>query len=423
MTEYLPRILDASLAEVLASLPAVAVDGAKAVGKTSTASRVARSLFALDSEPTAASVRLDPALLAQAAHPVLIDEWQRVPSVWDWVRRQVDASAAPGQYILTGSAVPRGASVHSGAGRMVRLQMRPLSLAERGIAEPRLSVADLLMQPDAAIRAHTDVTLRDYVREITASGFPGIRAHTPTSRPRLLDGYIATIVDREVPEQGTMVRRPQALRSWLRAYARATAGTARYEKILDAAVPEQGDKPAKSTAAAYRDTLASLWLLDPVPAWTPEGSGLKRLGRTPKHFLVDPAIAARLLRLTEARLLTEAGPVPLGPQKGAILGRLFEALVGLSLHTYALSAGAELFHLRTHDGSREIDFIVEGDDAIIAVEVKLSATLDDHDVRHLNWLAGAYRDRPVAKIVVTAGEFAYHRPDGVQVVPAALLGP
>jgi predicted AAA+ superfamily ATPase len=423
MAEYLPRIVDVELTGLLGSLPAVAVDGAKAVGKTSTAGRVARSSFALDNEATALSVSTDPGILADAAHPVLIDEWQRVPAVWDWVRRQVDSGAGAGTYILTGSAAPRGVAVHSGAGRLVRLRMRPLSLAERGIAEPRVSIAGLMARPDAAVRSRTPLTLRDYVHEITASGFPGIRLQAPASRQRLLDGYIATIASRELPEQGTMVRRHQALASWLRAYARATASTARYEKILDAAVPDQGDKPAKSTATAYRDALASLWLLDPVPAWAPEGSGMKGLGNTPKHFLADPAIAARLLRLTNKRLLTETGPAPLGPQKRAILGRLFEALVGLSLQTYARAADAGLFHLRTHDGSREIDFIIEGDEAVIAVEAKLSSAPDDRDVRHLNWLAEVYRDRPVAKVVATTGEFAYRRPDGVHVVPAALLGP
>ncbi|WP_369806709.1 DUF4143 domain-containing protein [Mycobacterium sp. E802] len=166
-----------------------------------------------------------------------------------------------------------------------------------------------------------------------------------------------------------------------------------------------------------------LFVLDPVPAWVPTFSPLKRLTQTPKHHLVDPAIAARLVGIGKAGLLQGDG-VRVSHATGTWLGALFESLVTQSVRIYAGASNAQIGHLRTKNTEREIDLIVEGEDRrIVAVEVKLAATVTDRDVRHLHWLRGQVGDRLAASVVVTTGEFAYRRPDGVVVVPLALLGP
>ena len=205
------------------------------------------------------------------------------------------------------------------------------------------------------------MTLSDYVEEIVASGFPAMRPLVGRSRRFQLDSYLHNAVDRDVPEQGLAVRKPESMLKWLRAYAAATATTASYAQILDAATPGQADKPARSTSIAYRDVLTGLWLLDPVPAWAPSGSLLTRLGQTPKHHLADPAFAARLLGLSRDALLDGAG-TSVGPQSGSMLGHLFESLVTLCVRVPAQAAEATVGHLRTRNGDHEVDLVVVLDD-------------------------------------------------------------
>jgi predicted AAA+ superfamily ATPase len=423
LSQYIPRILDERLRRLNSHLTAVAIEGARGVGKTSSATQLAGTVVDLDSESTAAAVTVDPALLLEEDPPVLLDEWQRVPSIWDFVRRQADRSPQPGRFLLTGSAAPLTAQIHSGAGRIARLRMRPLSLAERQLESSTVSLAKLLDDPDYRPRGHTKVTLRDYVDEIAASGFPGIRGMEPDIRDALLDGYITNVVEREFAEQGLAVRRPEALRAWLRAYAGATGSTASYTAILDAATPGEADKPGKSSTQAYRSVLASLWLTDDVPAWAPIGSGIGALGKTAKHYLADPALAMRLLEISPRGLIRGDDHRPVGPQGGTVLGHLFESLIALSLQTYCQASGATLSHLRTSTGHHEVDFVVTKADRAVALEVKVAATVNDDDLRHLKWFAAHTPTAPPALGVITMGDRAYVRPDGIHVIPAALLGP
>lgn len=170
--------------------------------------------------------------------------------------------------------------------------------------------------------------------------------------------------------------------------------------------------------------LEALYVLDPVAAWLPTNNHINELARAPKHHLADPALAASLLGLGVGALLQgDPGSVSV-PRDGTFLGALFESLVTLSVRVFAQAAEATVGHLRTHRGDHEIDLIVERDDRkIVAVETKLSATVDDDDVIHLLWLREQLRDDLLDAVVVTTGPHAYRRPDGIAVVPAALLGP
>jgi uncharacterized protein len=419
---YGARTIDELLDEVQPELPALALQGAKGVGKTATARQRARTVFSLDGVADAERLRADPRLVTEADGPVLLDEWQRMPAVWDLVRREVDLGAPGGRYLLAGSAAPIGAQVHSGAGRIVTLRMRPLSLAERGIEQPTVRLRDLLAgaaRPEGA----TEVDLAGYVEEIVASGFPGIRGASPRVRALRLDAYLDAVVEREFAEQGLAVRRPQTLRAWLRAFAAATSSTASYNAILDAATPGLTDKPARTTTIAYRDVLSSLWLIDSLDAWLPGTNDLSRLGQAPKHQLADPALAARLLGVDADGLLAgTAGPLP-ELRRGTLLGALFEHLVGLSVQVYAQISDATVHHLRTRNGDHEVDLVVRRPDGrVVAIEVKLAGTVVDADVRHLRWLKDRLGPELVDAVVVTTGRDAYRRADGIAVVPAALLG-
>ena len=369
-------------------------------------------------------IRADPAQLVRGDEPILIDEWHRMPAAWDLVRRAVDKDRRSSRFLLTGSASHDAQGTHSGAGRIVTMQMRPLTLFERRIAKPAVSLAALLEGRRPPIRGTTTINLERYVEEILAGGFPGMRGTSERARRAHLDGYIARIVDRDFPEAGRPVRNPRALRAWLMAYAAATSTTCSYETIRDAATGGQGEKPAKTTTMPYRDTLTRLWIVDPVLAWMPTRNHFTKLNASPKHHLADPALAARLLGVNAGALLSGKQFGPKIPRDGTLLGALFESLVTLDTRVYAQSCEARVHHLRTQGGEREIDLIVVRDDQrVVAIEVKLSATIEDKDVKHLRWLQDQLGEDLLDAAIITTGPHAYRRPDGIAVVPAALFGP
>lgn len=422
--EYRRRVIDDVLDAALPDLAAVALEGAKGVGKTATASRRAATVLSLSDPRNRASVAANFDLIAEVESPVFIDEWQLEPQVWDRVRQGVDESPdIGGRFLLAGSAgVAPGARIHSGAGRIVRLTMRPMAMSERGIQEPSVSLR-ALHAGGAAIRGVTRLGVKDYVTEILRSGFPGIRDLRSENRDRQLDGYLARIVDHDMPDNGIIVRRPGALRAWLRAYAAATATAADYTKILDAATAGEPDKPSRNTVDGYREHLQRLYLLDPIEAWIPSFAPLKRLTYSPKHHLVDPAIAARLVGVGARGLLVGEGE-RVSPFTGTWLGALFESLAVQSVRIYADAMNARVGHLRTKNGDHEVDIIIETNDTqCVAIEVKLSDTVNDDDTRHLHWLHEQLGDRLIERVVLHSGPHAYRRQDGIAVVPLALLGP
>jgi predicted AAA+ superfamily ATPase len=425
---YRRRIVDDELDEYLAGardvVVAVALDGARAVGKTSTAGERAATRYELDNDAHLAVAAADVGLALSQPAPVLIDEWQHHPPVWDRVRRAVDARDPPGPFLLTGSVAPKGAGVHTGAGRIVALRMRPLSLAERWPGSGTVSLRELLGGGRPPVSGVSAFGLADYTEEIFKSGFPGLRDLPAMRRHAQLDGYIQRIIDKDFPQLGHQPRNPAALRRWMLAYAAATATSASWEKVRDAATGGESEKPARTTVMPYRDVLERLYVLDPVPGWKPTRGHIARLTEPPKHHLADPALATTLLGLDSGRLLAGDEPDIAIPREGTFLGALFESLVTQSVRVYAQAAEASVGHLRTFAGEREIDLIVQrGDGRVVAIEIKLRPVPTERDVAHLKWLREQIGADLLDAVVVTTGPQAYRRADGIAVVPAALLGP
>ena len=422
---YHARVLDNELDELIAGgIAAIAIEGAKAVGKSATAVERVQTAYLLEDPATRELLEADPTRIL-ATGRVLIDEWQRLPALWDVVRRAVDAGADPGQFLLTGSASALNPGTHSGAGRIVTLRMRPMTLFERDVENPSVSLRGLLSGSQPEIVGQTGVGLTEYVDEICRSGFPAIRPLADRPRNALLAGYIERVIDRDIADAtGRITRNRPALRRWLAAYGAASATTATYETIRDAATPGVADKPSRHTSISYRDALEALYVLDPVEAWMPTANHISELSASPKHHLVDPALAVTLLGLNPQALVDGAdGGMPI-VRDGTLLGSLFESLVTLNVRVYAQSAEASVGHLRTQRGRHEVDLIVErADRRVVALEMKLSRTVDDSDVRHLKWLRGEIRQDLLDAAVITTGPNAYRRSDGIAVIPAALLGP
>lgn len=294
-----------------------------------------------------------------------------------------------------------------------------MALHERGEITPAVSVRQLFETEtpcSGEISGETSFTLPDYLEAIEASGFPGMMGLGRQLRSDQLSAYVQRVIDRDLPDAGYAVRRPEALRRWLAAYAAASSTTTAYSKLLNTTTAGDGSQPTRDTTLAYRDHLTQLWLLDPVPGWSPSGNPFTRLQQAPKHQLADPALAATLLRATAASMMT--------PRSSHLAGPLFESLATLTVRVAAEAIRAHVGHLRTRNGDHEIDLVVEGRDGrIVACEVKLAAAVADSDVRHLLWLREQLPDDVSDLVVITTGTHAYRRGDGVAVVPLALFGP
>lgn len=303
------------------------------------------------------------------------------------------------------------------------MRLRPMTLVERGVGSPTVSLAALLEGKREMVDGRTEVDLERYVEEILASGFPGIRGLSSLRRDAQLDGYLTHTVDRDFEELDHKLRGPMTLWRWMASYAAATATTASFEKIREAAAGDRGGAPARATALPYRDVLERLWILDPIEPWLPTRNRLRRLTAPVKHHLADPALAARLLGADASVLLRGRSTGPSVARDGTLLGALFESLATLSVRVFAQRAAARTAHLRSWGGEREIDLIVERGQSIVAIEVKLGALVDDGDVRHLLWLREKLGDELADAAVLTTGREAYRRKDGIAVVPLALLGP
>ncbi|WP_022873582.1 ATP-binding protein [Nesterenkonia alba] len=422
---YTRRVLDDLLDEMFPHMAAVAIQGAKGVGKSATALQRAQKSYELQDPAQRALLEAQPHQIDSGPFPLLIDEWQLYPPIWDFVKTSVDRDPAGGRFLLAGSAdVPPGTRIHSGAGRIDRFTMRPMSWAERRVAEPVVSLAQLLRGDVDSVEGETAVGLEDYVHEIFRSGFPGIRDLPERVRAERLTSYVELIAHKEIPEQGSMVRNPDLMLSWLRAYGAASSTDASYEKIRDAATPGREVKPRKATVQHYRELLSRTFILEPLPAWTPSISPLRELTQSPKHHLLDPALAAHMEGVDPDGLLSGTASI-LTPDGSTWLGMLFESLVVQSVRVYAQAVGAKVRHLRTARGRQEIDIIVEDRwRNVVAIEVKLAAAPRDEDVKHLNWLQSKIDGhRKIARVVINAGDYAYRRADGVLVLPLALLGP
>ncbi|MDR0853710.1 MAG: DUF4143 domain-containing protein [Clostridiales Family XIII bacterium] len=416
--------MDKKISNLVDILPAIAIDGAKAVGKTATASRFSKSIFEFDDFDVQTLYQLKRDEILGAATPVLLDEWQRIPAIWDAVRRIVDKDSRPAQYILTGSAYPQNANIHSGAGRIVHQKMYPLSLQERYQFTNGISIGDCFSgNIDNEMFIETKITFDDYIKEILSSGFPGIYFGEEQARDYYLNGYIDNMISVEMIENNYRIRKPDTMKRWLKSFAAATGTETGYTEILDNATAGERDKPSKTTTEVYREILQNLWLLEELPAWLPLEGNFNRLKTTPKHYLVDPAIEAKLLGLTYDEMAAMKAKSPFDRKYGSIVGRLFESLICLSLRTYSSANDAALSYLKTRNGDHEIDFIVSKGKKVVAIEVKLSNDIADSDAKHLNWLENQIGENLVCKIIVYTGKYLYRREsDAVIACPACLLG-
>jgi predicted AAA+ superfamily ATPase len=408
MVEYVERLVDAALDELLSELPAVMLTGPRAAGKTTTALRHAESVVRLDRANEAEAFREDPdAALRGLPRPVLLDEWQAVPGVLGAVKRAVDADSAPAGFILTGSARAEGASANWPAtGRIVRLPVFPLTEREirgRLIGE---SFADRLAHPSVEnLGPANDFEAPDvatYVDLALRGGFPQptLRLSARTRRA-WLGGYLEELVtaDAQGLDHG---RDPVKMRRYLDALAISTAGVPDDKKLADAA-----DIDGR-TARSYRDLLQGLFVLDRVPAWS--SNRVSRLTQMAKNYIVDPSLVGAAARLDRNGVLLD----------GAMLGRVVDTFVAAQIRPeLALSlTRPRLFHLRDKGGRHEVDLVLEyADGRIAAIEVKSGSVTTGGAARHIAWLRDQVGSRFLCGVILHSG------PQAFQVDPTIFAAP
>ena len=416
VSAYRARVLDRELTLSLQSAGAVVIEGPKASGKTMTALQAAADVIRLDVDDTVRqAIAIDPSLVLDRAPPLLIDEWQLEPTIWNHVRRAVDDRGLPGQFILTGSAVPRDDAVrHSGAGRFIHLRMRPMTLSEAGHSTDRISFASVMT--GASIAApEPGLTVRDLAQRSAIGGWPRHLGLSAAQAQRQMQGYLADICNVDVREIDGVRRNPRAVMRLITSLSRNIACPASIEALAADVNGRDGAMKA-DTVRNYLDVLARLMITDDVPAWQPSLRSRIRLRGASIRHLADPALAVAAVKASPARLLADL----------RWFGFVFESTVVRDLRVYAEALGGSVFHYR--DGSNlEVDIVVElpgGEWA--AFEVKLGATREIVDAAAASLIA--LRDKvnaepPVALGVITGTGYGTVRPDGVLTIPIGSLGP
>jgi predicted AAA+ superfamily ATPase len=415
MPQYRPRIVDDELANRLASMGAVVIEGPKACGKTETARQVAASEVLLDIDEAAKqAAAVDPGLVLEGETPRLIDEWQIEPRIWDRVRREVDDREGPGQFILTGSAVPADDSTrHTGAGRITRLRMRPMSLFEVGRSDGQISLAHLL-EGEEARSADVGLSVSDLAQEIAVGGWPGLRGSEPDRALRAVRDYLEEIRRLDIRRVDGVRRDPNKVGQLLRSLARNVATYATAATLAND-TREAGGSVERHSVTDYLDALDRLMIVEDQPAWAPHLRSRYVLRSAPKRHFVDPSLAAAALRATPPRLMQDLN----------LLGFLFESMVVRDLRVYAQASDAQVLQYRDSNGL-EVDAVVEAADGRwAAFEIKLGPGQIDEAAENLikfnRQIDTAKCGEPAVLAVIVGTGYGYLRDDGIQVLPIGSL--
>lgn len=406
--DYLKRSIDPLIRETLSQLPALLIVGPRAVGKTTTAVRHAASVVRLDRPEEAAIFRADPdAALRGLNEPVLLDEWQEVPEVLGAVKRAVDSDPQAGRYLLTGSV--RGdlrSRTWAGTGRVVRLTMFGMTIAEQLARTNSTPLVDRLVRGEALAVPPDTPDIRGYLELGLRSGFP--RAALWLSggpRRQWIEGYLEQLLTRDALELRG-VRDPARLRRYFEAYALNSAGAFEDRLVYEAAGID------RKTGLAYEQLLTNLMIVERLPAWT--SNRLKRLVRSPKRHVVDPALLAAALRMDDQEIARD----------GNLLGRVLDSFVAAQLRADVTRAESRprLYHLRQREGRREIDLLAEIDGSrVVAIEVKAGAVVTQADAKHLLWLRDTLGERLVAGVVLHTGSRVHEVGDRIFAAPISTV--
>lgn len=414
---YIERIIEVDLLEKLSASGAVLIKGPKSCGKTATATQYAKSILEMDRDPQVPAIMAtNPQLLLAGNTPRLIDEWQEHPTIWNYVRHEVDNRKAKGQFILTGSANPTDdVKLHSGAGRFTIVQMDTMSWQELGYSSGTFKMADLLLGIPTDL-SEPGISLDFIIDRMLIGGWPALMNESSKNALNMNRGYVDLLCEVDMSRVSGIKRDPIKVRSLLRSLARNTA-TLVDNKTLeqDVKISDKNDL-SRNSISEYLDALSRLMILYEQPAFNPHIRSSALLRKSPKRHLCDTSLAAAALGLERESLIKDI----------KYTGFLFESLATHELNVYAKANDANVFHYSDSYGY-EVDAIVQkrnGDYA--AFEIKLGVGYIDEAAENLKRFAGnidnAKMDLPKSLNIITGTGMSYRRPDEINVISLASLG-
>lgn len=416
---YKSRLCDAELKMALNSSGAVLIEGAKWCGKTSTATQASKSVVYMQDPDLSASyqamVSTKPSLLLKGETPRLIDEWQMAPILWDAVRFEVDKRGETGQFILTGSAVPKDNVIaHTGTGRIARIKMRPMSLFESQESNGTFSLRALFDGEQEDTGASSELSVERIAFVLCRGGWPASLNLEAKAAFRMAADYVESVINHDVSEVDQVEKNPERVRLLLRSLARNIATAANYQTIkedIEATENSISDK----TIASYINALRRIFVVEDLPAWLPSLRSKTAIRTSEKRHFVDPSIATAIMRIQPEGILNDF----------EYFGFLFESLCTRDVRIYAQANDGDVFYYRDKSGL-ESDLIVRlRDGRWAAIEVKLGQNQIEDAAANLlaikNKVDVKKMGEPSFLMILTGGLFAYRRKDGIWVIPVGCL--
>lgn len=420
-SNYLPRVADEILAAKLEGSGGVIVEGPKACGKTATSTQLAQTVRLVDVDESFRRLfALDSSLALSGNTPILLDEWQTLPEIWNHVRREIDSRQRPAQFILSGSAMPaENAKGHSGLGRFARVRMRPMTGVERQVLPGGVSFRHLADGGDLPLTQVEPLSVTDLFEIILHGGWPADHSSTDVSARNHVNDYVERLCIFDVFDAaGSRIRRPLGVRALLRSIAR-NAGQAPSLNTLTADVVAQDGSVDPQTVSRWLEALLSLFVVESVEAWSPKLRSKATTRTSPVLYLADSSLYASLLGASVDTLLRDLNTA----------GFVFENYVYQQIATYAEAIEGRVMHYRDSNGKEFDAVVVLPDGSWLGVEVKLGEHRVEQGIAGLNATRNVVDTEvlgePRALVLIVGGtDLAYtDRETGIRVVPIQALAP
>lgn len=428
MPEYLPRIVDDELSLRLEAFGATLIVGPKWCGKTTTGEQKAKSILRMQDpdrrDGYLATAATKPSLLLKGANPRLIDEWQVAPVLWDAVRTDVDQRQEEGLFILTGStSVDSSKIMHSGTGRISRMKMYPMSLFESKESNGEISLKSLFDHPNMDIDGiASELSVEKLIFAACRGGWPAaLRRKSDAAKLMIAKDYLNNICESDISTVDGVQRNPTWTNMILRSYARNVSTLAKKTNIYRD-VAANADSMTLQTMDTYLNALEKLFVIEDVEAWCPSIRSATTIRSGKKRGFIDPSIPVAALGLTPEYFQSDL----------KTFGFIFECLCIRDLKVYSQALGGRVSYY--HDRmDLEADAVLHLDDGRFAlIEFKLGSREIEEGAKHLLQLQELIRKynekekqvplrEPDLLMVITGGEMAYTREDGVKVVPIGTL--
>lgn len=427
MKNYKERIADAILKEKLSFMGAVLIIGPKWCGKTTTAEQIAKSVLYIDDpdskKQTKELAAIRPSVLLQGETPRLLDEWQQTPELWDAVRYEVDHRENNiGQFILTGSAVPLDKDdkmkiSHSGTGRIARLTMYPMSLAESGESNGKVSLENDLFTDNQNVFATNELSLDDIAYLICRGGWPGTLSLSPNLAIKISKEYVDAIANVDISRVDDTQRNPEFTKRLLRSYARNQGAQVPISTIYSDIINNDHESLEEASITSYINALKKLFVIEDVKSWNPNLRSKTAIRTSDTRYFIDPSIATAVLGVEPNDLTNDLNT----------MGLLFETLVIRDLRVYADAIDGTLYHYRDKSGL-ECDAVIHlrnGKYGLIEIKLGGEKNIEDGAItlkKLQNKIDTDKMFKPSFMAVITAvGKYAYRREDGIYIVPIGCL--